>query len=98
MMPLTSSNDLFKMCISRKARKRNIKCWGLGPAVSTTGGMEVSQLLRYFIEGKPDSSTSVFNGNEFMEIITFVQIPVSKKPKCPCCVGKEFTFLNKNDF
>jgi len=97
-MPLTSPNGPCLRCVfPEKPEKETLNAGVWGPTVSTTGGMEVSQLLRYFIEGKPDSSTSVLTEMNLWNN-TFVQIPVSKNPKCPCCVGKEFTFLNKKSF
>lgn len=97
-MPLTSPNGPCLRCVfPEKPEKETLNAGVWGPAVSTTGGMEVSQLLRYFIEGKPDSSTSVLTEMNLWNN-TFVQIPVEKNPKCPCCVGKEFAFLNKKSF
>lgn len=93
-MPITSAQGPCLRCaFPEKPTEESLNKGVWGPAVSVTGAMEVSQLLRFFLENKPAPTTSVLSRLNLWDN-SLVQIPIAKNPECPCCGKKHFEFLN----
>jgi adenylyltransferase/sulfurtransferase len=65
----------------------------LGSSVSVAAAMEVTQLLRYFVEGGIQNGDHCFLTKMNLWLDQTVRIPVARDPGCPCCGRHEFPFL-----
>lgn len=93
-LPLTSTDTgpCLRCAFPEKPENEALNGGIWGPAVSMSAGMQVSQMIRFFIDGQIKTKSSVLSRMDLWDN-HLIQIPIEKDPHCPCCVHRNFEFL-----